>query len=367
MERPRRSTTAPAPSPPIATSLRKRKRGAEKDEEEKREKEERKDGFMECTVAELRKECKKRGISDTGRKAELVKRLEEAEGNGGEGGKEKGEEEDYGTWTVVELKKECKRRGISDKGRKAELVKRLGEGEGGKEEEEEEEEEEKKVEEEEGEEDYGAWTVVELRKECKRRGMSDKGRKAELVKRLEEKDVDATNGEEEEGEEGEGEGEEVDYESWTVGALRKECKKRGISDKGKKSQLIKALRSQKENENSQDLESFCFGSPVTKKQRIDEGEEEREQVTTFGPAPTEEKQTDADGRCSIVVANISNGKSYYFKVIISHFILNPNKARLTIPPALSRRTCSCDYLRYPKSNWYSSPLPKGNLDAYINR
>merc|ERR1712142_1196685 len=127
-------------------------------------------------------------------------------------------------WTVKELKDECKTLGLSEKGKKAELIERIREAQAKTADEqavepaaveetaveetvvEEAVVEEAAVEEaaaveettieeaaptetpvEEVEEEDGPledWTVKELKEECKTLGLSDKGKKAELIERI---------------------------------------------------------------------------------------------------------------------------------------------------------------------------------------
>merc|ERR1712142_518601 len=117
------------------------------------------------------------------------------------------------------------------------------------------------------------WTVKELKEECKTLGVSDKGKKAELIERIraaqatttetaveeapaEEAAVEETAVEEAAVEEAavevaateEAEPEAMDteedgpLEDWTVKELKEECKTLGLSDKGKKAELIERIR-----------------------------------------------------------------------------------------------------------------------------
>ena len=115
------------------------------------------------------------------------------------------------------------------------------------------------------------WTLKELKEECKTQGLSDEGKKAELVERIKElhaksvqtpevEDTEANKAEsveeESEGvaeesneelkdvseENSEQEAMEVDeedgpLEDWTVKELKEECKTIGVSYKGKKSRI----------------------------------------------------------------------------------------------------------------------------------
>merc|ERR1711881_712446 len=84
------------------------------------------------------------------------------------------------------------------------------------------------------------WTVKELKDECKTLGLSDKGKKAELINRI--KDFRAAS--EAPAESVVEQTEEMDVEEdgpledWSVKELKEECKTLGLSDKGKKAELI---------------------------------------------------------------------------------------------------------------------------------
>lgn len=81
-------------------------------------------GFALRKVADLRAECQKQGLATTGKKTDLVARLETA---GQAAGMEEEEEEemDFASCKVVELRAECKKRGLATVGKKADLVARL--------------------------------------------------------------------------------------------------------------------------------------------------------------------------------------------------------------------------------------------------
>mmetsp|Transcript_7201 Transcript_7201/g.14595 ORF Transcript_7201/g.14595 Transcript_7201/m.14595 type:complete len:494 (-) Transcript_7201:73-1554(-) len=154
--------------------------------------------FTKLKVAELREECAKRDLDSKGVKAVLIKRLKEAVEGGAskrriddvEGDVEEApaakkaaveETVDFKKLKVAELRAECTKRGLDNKGVKAVLVKRLEDSkEGGKVEDMEEGEEE-------GEEEvvnFKSMKVAELRAECKKRDLDTKGVKAVLLKRL---------------------------------------------------------------------------------------------------------------------------------------------------------------------------------------
>jgi hypothetical protein len=124
-------------------------------------------------------------------------------------------EEDYSDWSVGDLKEELEERGLSTSGRKNTLVKRLEDDNAAAEEEEEEEPEEEEDEEledeesdeedeedeEEEEESYTEWSVAELRDEAGERDLSTSGSKKALIARLEEDNEGAEEEEDEEEEE----------------------------------------------------------------------------------------------------------------------------------------------------------------------
>ena len=143
--------------------------------------------FSRLKVAELRKECTKRGLDSKGVKAVLVERLEEAAKSGGveESSEDEDEEEsdvsmeiDYSTMKVAELRAFCAKRDIDQKGTKAVLIKRLQDFNNADNSEEEEPEAEVAV-------DYASMKVAELRAELSEKGLDTKGVKAVLIKRLE--------------------------------------------------------------------------------------------------------------------------------------------------------------------------------------
>ena len=101
----------------------KRQRRQEADEEAEEAGEEAVD-YKRMTVAQLRAELEGRGLDTSGRKADLVARLQN-EGIGEEKGK--GAAPAFSEMKVEQLRKECAQRQLDARGRKAELVARLEE------------------------------------------------------------------------------------------------------------------------------------------------------------------------------------------------------------------------------------------------
>ena len=101
----------------------KRQRRQEADEEAEEAGEEAVD-YKRMTVAQLRAELEGRGLDTSGRKADLVARLQN-EGIGEEKGK--GAAPAFSEMKVAQLRKECAQRQLDARGRKAELVARLEE------------------------------------------------------------------------------------------------------------------------------------------------------------------------------------------------------------------------------------------------
>jgi hypothetical protein len=113
----------------------------------------------------------------------------------------------------------------------------------------EEEDEDEEEEDEEGEDDYNDWSLAQIRAELKRRELDSKGRKDDLVTRLEEDD--ASEDEEDEDEEEEEDEEEVeDYTEWDTAELKAEMKRRGLRVKRGMDDdaLVEALEEDDENE-----------------------------------------------------------------------------------------------------------------------
>ena len=144
------------------------------------------------TVPQLKSELTTRGLPSTGKKAELVGRLEADEATKsapveGAGEIENAEDIYWKSYTVLQLKEELTTRGLSLAGRKADLIARLeaddasrsafavpeqaGEGDA-------EDEEEREA-------DWMSYTVAKLKEELTARGLRVSGKKADLIARLE--------------------------------------------------------------------------------------------------------------------------------------------------------------------------------------
>ena len=174
------------------------------------------------TVVQLKELLKERGLPMSGKKADLIERLKSkkspAKRKSARKSAKKSKADGFSAMTVLELKELLREKGLTVSGKKADLVKRLEEfeEEGEEEEGEEEEGEEEEGEEEEGEEeeseeeseeegeeseeeseeeaddvvDYTVMTVAELKELLKSKKLSTSGKKADLVKRLEEADAE---------------------------------------------------------------------------------------------------------------------------------------------------------------------------------
>jgi hypothetical protein len=93
-------------------------------------------------------------------------------------------------------------------------------------EDEDEDEDEDEEEAEDDEDDYNDWSLVQLRSELKRRELDSKGKKDELVERLQEDDEGSDD--EEEDEESDDAGDEEDYSEYSFDELKAEVKRRGL-------------------------------------------------------------------------------------------------------------------------------------------
>ena len=148
--------------------------------------------FSKLTVAELRKILDERGLSTKGKKAQLVTRLEEADSSDNAKIEEDNQvqhsaeepqveevntaKEDYSSWKVTELRTKLKELGLDTRGRKAELVERL-EAQAHDSQPEDTKEEEEKV-------DLSKLKVAELKQMLASKGLDTSGRKGELIHRL---------------------------------------------------------------------------------------------------------------------------------------------------------------------------------------
>jgi hypothetical protein len=147
------------------------------------------------TVPQLRSELTTRGLSLTGKKAELVGRLEAVEASESveiapveEAGEIKTEEYiDWKSYTVPKLKEELTTRGFSLAGKKADLIARLEADDASRSAEVAAPEQagEDDAENEEEEADWMSYTIPKLKEELTARSLRVSGKKADLVARLE--------------------------------------------------------------------------------------------------------------------------------------------------------------------------------------
>ena len=244
--------------------------GAEDEDEEEAEEEdeeqEEETSYEDMSLAELRAECKERGIKYTPKQksADLIALLEESDAEEEESDEEAEDEEeeeegaDYSEMSLGDLRKLCKENGIkyTPKEKADDLIAKLDEFYGAEDEDEEEAEEED--EEQEEETSYEDMSLAELRAECKERGIkyTPKQKSADLIALLEESDAEEEESDEEaEDEEEEEEG--ADYSEMSLGELRKECKARGIkyTPKEKSEDLIAKLEEADGADEEEDEES----------------------------------------------------------------------------------------------------------------
>merc|ERR1711892_1342111 len=150
-------------------------------------------------------------------------------------------------WTVKELKDECKTLGLSDKGKKAELIERIRTAKAVPEEEATAEEasvEKASVEEVAVEEAAAEESAVEEAASVEEASVKEAA--IEESSAVEEAAVEEAAVEEpiavEQSEKVE---EEAPLEDWTVKELKNECKTLGLSDKGRKAELIERIRKAK--------------------------------------------------------------------------------------------------------------------------
>lgn len=217
----------------------------EVDEESDEEEDETPD-YSEMSLGDLRKLCKENGIKYTPKEKadDLIAKLDEF--YGAEDEEEEVEEEDeeqeeetsYEDMSLAELRAECKERGIkyTPKQKSADLIALLEESDA---EEEESDEEAEDDEEEEDGADYSEMSLGDLRKECKARGIkyTPKEKSEDLIAKLEE--ADGADEEDEESEEEEVDEHELDeildeeFEDEVLDAEDKATKKGGKA-KGKR-------------------------------------------------------------------------------------------------------------------------------------
>lgn len=150
-------------------------------------------------------------------------------------------EGEYGRMKVADLREVLKKRGLDIKGKKEDLVERLQQSDTKK------------------HTDFTKMTLAQLKDLCKERGLATKGKKDDLVALLEENPVD-TEGEgeeiEDEEEADEEKDEEADYEKMALPELKALCKEKGLDMKGlkKKTDFIALLQEQEEGDEEKDEE-----------------------------------------------------------------------------------------------------------------
>merc|ERR1719317_521428 len=136
-------------------------------------------------------------------------------------------------WTVKELKEECKTLGLSDKGKKVELIERIRAAKAVTTEAViEKSVEEVAVEEEAVEEAAGEETAAEEEAAVEEPAIEETPVEEPSVETAaDEKEADVMDVEE-----------DSPLENWTVKELKEECKTLGLTDKGKKADLIERIR-----------------------------------------------------------------------------------------------------------------------------
>lgn len=264
--------------------------------------------YSEMSLADLRAECKARGIKFTPKhKADaLIAMLEENDADSADEEADEDEEEsedetpDYSEMSLGDLRKECKARGLkySPKHKSEDLIAMLEENDSESEDEEEEEDED--TTEEEGSE-YEGMSLGELRKLAKERGIkyTPKVTAEALIEKLEEYDAENADEDEEDEDvadedeadddtdtEEEDEEEESDYSEMTLGELRKECKARGLkwSPKHKAEDLIAMLEendadSDDDEEDSDDEEEDADDTEEEADEDDDEDSEDGDEIS----------------------------------------------------------------------------------------
>merc|ERR1711892_1089611 len=139
-------------------------------------------------------------------------------------------------WSVKELKEECKTLGVSDKGKKAELIERIKEAKASVEEPAEEAVVEEAVVEE------AVVEEAEAEEPAAEEPLTEEATAEEPA--IEEAAAEEA-AEEPEAEAMEVEEEDAPLEEWSVKELKEECKALGVSDKGKKAELIVRIKEAK--------------------------------------------------------------------------------------------------------------------------
>ena len=140
-------------------------------------------GWSKLTVMDLKKELNARGLPVSGKKVDLVARLEAAHSDSKEQEPQKEQETpqesagiNYQTLTVANLKEECKKHGLKTTGKKADLVARLAVLT--------KQPKKEVVASTSSNGDYNTMSVVELKNELRSKGLKMSGKKAELIDRL---------------------------------------------------------------------------------------------------------------------------------------------------------------------------------------
>lgn len=141
------------------------------------------------------------------------------------------DEVSYNSYTVRQLIKILKDRGLDTKGRKQDLITRIINDDN---ESENEDSEEESTTDSETSENYAEYTVIQLRGMLKKRGLDTKGLKKDLIQRL--RDNDALSDSEDSSSES-----IVDYSRLKVAELRQLLTQRGLKTTGLKEKLIERL------------------------------------------------------------------------------------------------------------------------------
>ena len=142
--------------------------------------------LIKMTVVQLKAELKKQGKPVSGKKADLIKRLQSDNEPSQQPSPPQKSKTDYSKMTVVQLKAELKKQGKPVSGKKADLIKRL-QRDTPSSKSPEKKESPKKEQGKTSKSDrtaYQKMTVVQLRAELKKQGKPVSGKKADLIKRL---------------------------------------------------------------------------------------------------------------------------------------------------------------------------------------